>query len=81
MLVKRFSGTKLESESNVIHPSFEDDIGVNNWRPKLQLQQRDGSSTFHIPIGKMSQKSYFQKRPPKIPSLRISCHSILSAQS
>ena len=37
MLAKRFSGTKLESESNVVQTTFEDDIGVNTWRPKLQL--------------------------------------------
>lgn len=61
MLAKRFSATKLESETAGIAASFDEEIGVNAWRPTLQLQKREGSSTFHIPIGKMSQHSYFKK--------------------
>jgi len=61
MLAKRFSATKLESEALNMPATFEDDINVNAWRPTLELQQREGSSTFHIPTGKLSQKSYFKK--------------------
>lgn len=63
MLAKRFSATKIETEALNMPATFEDDIEVNAWRPTptLELQQREGSSTFHIPTGKMSNKSYFKK--------------------
>ena len=34
---KRFSVTKIENEAGGMPANFEDDIGVNAWRPTLQL--------------------------------------------
>lgn len=58
---KRLSATKIENETGNQPANFEDDIGVNFWKPTLQLQKREGSSTFHIPAGVLSHKSYQQK--------------------
>ena len=55
------SVAKIENEAGSQPANFEDDIGVNAWRPTLQLQKRENSSTFHIPAGKLSHQSYQQK--------------------
>ena len=59
MLSKRFSATKIESDVAGVPTNFDEELaqsqfGVNAWRPTLYLQKNKGSSTFHIPNGKLS---------------------------
>ena len=51
----------MGSETIGQNSTFEDQIAVMPWRPTLNIQRREGSSTFCIPDAKNSSLSVYKK--------------------
>ena len=62
MQAKRFSQTKIDSDTIGMPTHFDEEVfaGVNAWRPTLPIQKKEGeSSSFKLQAGQISHKSYF----------------------